>query len=720
MSRLPQVRCTVIGRAEDLSRTALNGFATMSFLGLLLAGLLAPSLTLADAFDDCRNDKLKTAGSFYRQLSRCYAAHARKPSTASLSACSDRALLRLHDSFAKAELTASLAGAACPATAADFRLEGEEEWVQSNVNAQLLAVNDLPSPCVRNKIKLLFNLTKRRQSCLLHELAKPGTGRLSRCQLRSRTRFGQRWARANRKGLCESATASATEKHIDENLDAQIALFETVCGDGTVTAFEQCDDGGTAVGDGCDGECREEQCATVSGELRCIYCPGGTPAAPDYLGCACAAGFEPDLGGDCVDIDECALGIDDCDPGACVNSPGDYSCAVACTQAALEAAIADCGGASGRITFDCSDTVILLDDADGWAARQLFCDDVIIDGLDRNITFELDPPCFEGFPPGSCAPEDLNNDGTCDCPEYENGTGFVVLEGNNNTVRNLSLRYFSEGIHAAGANNTVENVNFTRHCDDALTNQESAVGTVFSNIEILDGCDKCAQVAGDISLTSADPESRDYWNATLDDVRFVGCEKPLRAAQGGRFLLNGCQMVGPGSARFHCVGPLLSTGVGDQQVVHIVDTLIDNCTRGLRVGGEVELVVRDSVIRNTRFFGLRASKNAVVSMQGNQVVDNGGRKSTSEPGSGGVVVLADAELDLGGGALTIDGQLVSSTGGNTVCRNKAPPRIAREVDASLLNDPAQVVKAENNTWCSDSPASRVLGNVDLDPVAPTP
>jgi len=81
-----------------------------------------------------------------------------------------------------------------------------------------------------------------------------------------------------------------------------------VCGDGAREGYEQCDDGGTAPGDGCDGACRVEG-ACGNGRLE----PGeecDDTNADDGDGCssACVIEFSADGGGDgCADAQRLTL-----------------------------------------------------------------------------------------------------------------------------------------------------------------------------------------------------------------------------------------------------------------------------------------------------------------------------------------------------------------------------------------------------------------------------
>jgi alpha-tubulin suppressor-like RCC1 family protein len=145
--------------------------------------------------------------------------------------------------------------------------------------------------------------------------------------------------------------------------DGDPCLFPGACNsEGTCERAPR--DQGTACGAGitecasstCDGEgsCVTEPspsdvlCSGTAGICKAPHhCDGGgqcTPGGALPLGsecgsnaecsgdqnapaCTCISGYEPSANG-CVDIDECAKGLDDCDgkPEACVNTPGSYDC----------------------------------------------------------------------------------------------------------------------------------------------------------------------------------------------------------------------------------------------------------------------------------------------------------------------------------------------------------------------------------------------------------
>jgi cysteine-rich repeat protein len=507
------------------------------------------------------------------------------------------------------------------------------------------------------------------------------------------------------------ANATAGEQCDDGNVapgdgcDADCALED--CGDGHREAPEECDDGNLADGDGCSATCRRENCGTATGgEVRCLWCPHGEQPDVTFTGCTCAPGFEP-AGSGCVDIDECA--DDPCGAAPCDNLPGSWSCPISCTEAAFHAALQACGGASRTITFDCADTTIeITSGANG--PRRTTCDGITIDGLNRNITFEMTPACFGQVVPAGMCRVALDADGTCPCPEENSGTVFLSLEGDGMTVRNLSVKHFFDGIKTEGNDNTVENVEFERLCDEAV-GSNAGRGNVFSGILARDGCGKCMQNYGDIGATASDPRLRRHYNAVLRDSLFTDCQQPVRTTESGRFLVESTRMEGfQASGMFRCLGPRFTSGAGHTQVLHFVDSVLDGCDDGLRIGGSVGAIVSRSTFVNNEFRGILASANARVAVRQSVVLGNGGL-ANSEGGLGGVGVIDTAQVDLGGGSLAIDGGTVQSPGLNVLCENVSPQGAPREVH----NTTATAVSATNNYWCTTNPQTRVTGSVVTDP-----
>jgi len=478
------------------------------------------------------------------------------------------------------------------------------------------------------------------------------------------------------------------------------------CGNGRKQSGEDCDDGNAADGDGCSSLCQREECGVAAGEVKCLWCPQGARPEATYSACICKPGYEP-AGSSCLDVNECAGDL--CAGGPCDNLPGSWSCPIACTEAAFHAALQSCGGTSRTITFDCAHTTITFSGAaDG--PRRSSCDGLLIDGMDRGVRFELTPACWARMIPANQCRVALDPDGTCPCPDENSGAVFLSLEGDDMTVRNLEVAGFYDGIKTAGNNNTVENVEFERLCDEAV-GSIAGVGNIFAGIRARLGCGKCMQNYGDFAATASDARLRTHYNAILRDSVFTDCQQPIRTTNAGRYLIESTRMEGfYASGMFRCLGPRFTSGVGDTQVVHITGSELDGCDDGVRIGGNVGALVWGNTLVNNEFRGLLANANARVAMWDNVVRGNGGL-ANSEGGLGGVGILNTAQVDLGGGSLVIDGEAVSSPGRNILCENVSPQATPREVH----NVTATTVSAINNYWCTTDPQSRVTGLVATHP-----
>ena len=131
------------------------------------------------------------------------------------------------------------------------------------------------------------------------------------------------------------------------------------------------------------------------------------------------------------------------------------------------------------------------------------------------------------------------------------------------------------------------------------------------------------------------------------------------------------------------------------------------------MSGNTQAIVRDNVIDGNPRQGVLIGGSAVVSLSGNTVTNNG-LSPGSEP-AGGVVVWENGRADLGGGSLTISGQLLTSRGNNRIQGNGVAD--VRNLRAGYT------VKAEANCW-DHQVLSTILstdraGDVDVDPFAAT-
>ena len=100
------------------------------------------------------------------------------------------------------------------------------------------------------------------------------------------------------------------------------------CGNGTIEASEECDDGGTSDGDGCSSDCEVEDCWGCVGEPSNCSPADGTPCddnkdcttADQCLGGVCQGTPEAD-GTECSDGPACTL-ANFCEAGECTGSVG--------------------------------------------------------------------------------------------------------------------------------------------------------------------------------------------------------------------------------------------------------------------------------------------------------------------------------------------------------------------------------------------------------------
>lgn len=350
---------------------------------------------------------------------------------------------------------------------------------------------------------------------------------------------------------------------------------------------------------------------------------------------------------------------------------------IPCTQSALLAAVSAANAAGGgTITFNCTGITIPM------TASLDIQDNVVIDGEARNITLEYTTN-FAG-----CATADNGID----------GPAIGHLSGHNSVVRNLTFKYFLESLQIIGPNNTVEGNVFLGHScsDDAVsTIRPTALNAVIRNNRVQSYKDKAFQ----ISLGSG----------TIEGNTFIDAAQPIRGAydntQGGVFVIrsNVIKTTGDRSA---CA---LINFDGTYQIVFENNTL--QCLRGLHVSGLTQAIVRNNIIEGNPRQGILIGGSAVVSLSGNTITNNG-LSPGSEP-AGGVVVWQNGRVDLGGGSLTINGQVVSSPGGNRLQTNGV-------ADVRNLRT-AYTFKAETNCWDHQVVATIISqdrqGDVDVDPFA---
>jgi parallel beta-helix repeat protein len=345
---------------------------------------------------------------------------------------------------------------------------------------------------------------------------------------------------------------------------------------------------------------------------------------------------------------------------------------VACTQSALTSAISQANGAGGgTILFNCSNTTIPFTTGLGSLENN-----VIIDGENRNITIEYTASL------SGCVTGDGGGAG--------GGHEIGEMNGSGNVLRNLTFKNFMESFQIKGRNNTVEGNTFLGHncSDDALSTIEAGAQNFVVRNNVFDNYhDKAIQSS--------------YGSGLFEGNTFRNTTQPLRGpyvnSAGGVMTIRGNTFTADSTSR--CDGVRYD---GTYNIIFENNTH-SNCLRGARFAGSTQVIVRNNTFDGNDRAGLQLYGSARATVAGNTFRNNSG---------GGVWIYESAQADLGGGSMSIHGQTLSSSGGNTLKGNGS---------ADLRNDTSTLVKAEHNCWDNSTVAeitSRdTTGPVDVDPFA---
>ena len=354
-----------------------------------------------------------------------------------------------------------------------------------------------------------------------------------------------------------SGTPSVVDLANSSNIDTpgvfQVLLFDgelPTCGDGLLDLCEECDDGNELNSDACTNLCQANVCGDGFLEVGVELCDGlefgidvvcpvgyrGTPlcnsdpANPDGDG-TCTVDAVPD---GCIDINECAEGIDDCSADAdCTNTMGSFDCN--CHEGFTgsgQVCVADCVG-------DCSDDT----DGDGLTDDQeddLGTDpdrpdtdgDGLSDGVEvlgENPTNPLNPDtdgdglCDGSLSPGGAcsAGEDLDNDGVLDPGET------------NPTLADTDSDGLSDGIEVLGPNDT-DPLDPDTDGDNLCDGPSTVVGNCQGGEDL--------DANGTTSAAETDPTSADTDGDGLDDgteVMGANPTSPLNPDSDGDGLCDG-------------------------------------------------------------------------------------------------------------------------------------------------------------------------------------
>ena len=304
----------------------------------------------------------------------------------------------------------------------------------------------------------------------------------------------------------------------------------------------------------------------------------------------------------------------------------------------------------------------------------------LLDGEDRTITLEYKTN-FAG------------------CAVGDNGIGAPAIghfRGRNSVVRHLTFKHFLESLQFIGPDNRAEGNTFLGHrcSDDAVSSTTvQALNSTISNNWFQGYEDKAYQMS--------------FGSGTIEGNTFVDTMQPIVGpydnAAGGVFVIRSNVIRTTGN-REECAGVTIN---GNYRIIFEGNTL--KCFRGLRFGGQTQAIVRNNLIEGNPRDGVLIRENAVASLSGNTVINNGLLPGT-EP-AGGVVVYGSGRADLGGGALTVVGQALTSRGNNRIQGNGV-------ADVRNLRT-GYTLKAEANCW-DHQVLTTILsqdrtGDVDVEP-----
>jgi hypothetical protein len=315
-------------------------------------------------------------------------------------------------------------------------------------------------------------------------------------------------------------------------------------------------------------------------------------------------------------------------------------------------------------------------------------------------------------------------DGECSlCPGEQCASrqpALFVVRGSRNTVRDLEMRFFPEGIHLrAGDGHTIERVTSRAVCEEAITvdagsGQRVSEATLVGNTEAADGGACWTRLENTACATDADcragarcycgdlarlgdcaaPPAPPLWPAATPGQ----CHVPSRCGRDKAIQVNSGQATiarnridtfsQPVSVLggAHVIADNVTCGDPKERnvcqaygvrggAVTFRGNRIDHCKFGLRLDGPAQVDAVGNVITNgwVSAFQLKGQGDTRLRAEGNLLRDNGwSTESDCQRGSLVVTGNALARVDFGGGDAAGAAVLgTPSAGGNVSCQSDA-------------------------------------------------
>jgi len=243
------------------------------------------------------------------------------------------------------------------------------------------------------------------------------------------------------------------------------------------------------------------------------------------------------------------------------------------------------------------------------------------------------------------------------CPAPQ--PALFTLKGNDNTIEDLTYRYFPEGIHIrAGNGHTVARVTADRICEDAITVDEGAgEGHVVRESVLIgntapDAGRTCVLATGQAGACGTDKAIQlNGGRASIERNTIDRISEPVHVS-GGEHAIVDNRTRGSAEDQNLCQSYTAATTAGSRVSVTMRGNLIQHCKLGIRVdGGAVVLADGNSILDPwVSAFDVRGSGRLMA--QNNRLRTRSAGFTNRSTVQRGLVVARNASrarIDLGGG-----------------------------------------------------------------------